>query len=508
MDNYILMNDMIQNHQERMINLRRYYPFFKLMDLNFAQYRDGKYAKLDMSYIVLAVLRFLIEYNHFQDKPVCYADYREFMRELLVRDFELVPGGEGEASDADEVIQYIFDKMCNEGRPFTFDYYDPAVRRTKTMRVRLIETELTGQQVLYRISSDGVAFYLDTKEVREESSINIAQLLLSKMIRAKNFKGGLEVISRINMEVGRLMQQPREIQALLNRHVQEGLAALEAYHERLFQWFDEEQRLFASNMALSAQAVRKMEADHVTGETADEIYRLDTALKNAMKRHGELMNIYMRMQKAGDEALQRAKRTRFRSSVDFMDIWQRILAADQPELLAHMVGPLLAPKTMKTFEPARLDDLLLYKPEETAAGEPVKKEKEQMYVFEDEVAEERMAANFGCLLKVLLDQLMKKGSVTLEYMNYLYGMKFSDEIFRNGDYYAFLVHLSQKDFYDLSGLHRHQDTFLEGMMEDFMKAHEGVYDGLKFRLIYEPEKTIRMMEQFEMTNIRFERVDD
>ena len=116
----------------------------------------------------------------------------------------------------------------------------------------------------------------------------------------------------------------------------------------------------------------------MTGEAADEVYRLDTALKNAMKKHSELMNAYVQMQKAGDEALERAKRTRFRPSVDFIDLGHRIMETDDPQLLAHMVKPLLAPKLAKTFTLSRLDDLLLYKPEETAAGEPVKKEKEQM----------------------------------------------------------------------------------------------------------------------------------
>ena len=80
--------------------------------------------------------------------------------------------------------------------------------------MRLIESELKDQQVLYRISSDAVAFYLDTKEVREESHISVAQLLLEKMIKAQNFRGGLEVIGRINMEVGRLMEERHEIQTL------------------------------------------------------------------------------------------------------------------------------------------------------------------------------------------------------------------------------------------------------------------------------------------------------
>ena len=60
MDNYILMNDMVQAHEERMMHLKRYYPFFRLMDSGLSQYRDGAYERLDMSYIVLAVLRFLL----------------------------------------------------------------------------------------------------------------------------------------------------------------------------------------------------------------------------------------------------------------------------------------------------------------------------------------------------------------------------------------------------------------------------------------------------------------
>ena len=96
MDNYILMNDMVQDHEARMMHLKRYYPFFRLMDTGLSQYRDGSYGRLDMSYIVLAVLRFFIEANHFQDQPVCYEDYRQFMAGLLVRDFDFT---EEEADD-------------------------------------------------------------------------------------------------------------------------------------------------------------------------------------------------------------------------------------------------------------------------------------------------------------------------------------------------------------------------------------------------------------------------
>ena len=42
--------------------------------------------------------------------------------------------------------------------------------------------------VWYSISSDAIEFYLDTKEIKEESRISVQQLLLEKMIQAQNFQ--------------------------------------------------------------------------------------------------------------------------------------------------------------------------------------------------------------------------------------------------------------------------------------------------------------------------------
>ena len=77
----------------------------------------------------------------------------------------------------------------------------------------------------------------------------------------------------------------------------------------------------------------------------------------------------------------------------------------------------------------------------------------------------------------------------------------------NGDYYAFLVHLSQKEWYDLDTIKEHPDTFLEETMSEFLKVNPG-YEGLKFRLNYLPDETISILERFEMSNIRFERTEE
>lgn len=60
MDNYILMNDMVQDHEARMMHLKRYYPFFRLMDTGLSQYRDGSYGRLDCHILSLPSCVFLL----------------------------------------------------------------------------------------------------------------------------------------------------------------------------------------------------------------------------------------------------------------------------------------------------------------------------------------------------------------------------------------------------------------------------------------------------------------
>ena len=86
----IFLDDIINNHSERMQVLRRYYPFFRLWDNGLNLYKDGQYTDLDMPYITMAVLRFFLEENSFNDRLVSYEMYSRFMKELLERDFEMV----------------------------------------------------------------------------------------------------------------------------------------------------------------------------------------------------------------------------------------------------------------------------------------------------------------------------------------------------------------------------------------------------------------------------------
>ena len=215
---HVMINDIIAEHSARMQNLKKYYPFFVLNETTFTQYKEGKYAFLDMGYITMASLRFFINENNFHEKDVTYEEYEDFLRELLTRDFKL----EEEPVELRELISYIFDKIKNDGRAFEFHFYDPEVRENKVARVKLIDSHIAQGTVYYTITPEGIEFYLDTKEIKDESKINVSQLLLEKMINANNFKGGIDVVRRINSQVISLIEQKEQVVKLIGVDLLEG----------------------------------------------------------------------------------------------------------------------------------------------------------------------------------------------------------------------------------------------------------------------------------------------
>ncbi len=81
------------------------------------------------------------------------------------------------------------------------------------------------------------------------------------------------------------------------------------------------------------------------------------------------------------------------------------------------------------------------------------------------------------------EELLVKPAFDLAEFNRILETRYFDGIFRNSDYYSFLVQLCQKREYDLSGLEKKQDTFLEGILSGMLReTGEKRYRGLRFRL--------------------------
>ncbi|MCH5272852.1 MAG: hypothetical protein J1E35_04200 [Lachnospiraceae bacterium] len=484
---YQMLHDIIDFHNDRMQNLRRYYPFFCLQNTAFHLFKEGKYAFLDMGYITLAVLRYFIEENQFNDRALQYPEIYAFLSGVLSRDFSLSLPEEEEK----ELIGYIFDKLKNDGKPFVMEYFDPQKKTKASVRMKLIDAVLSGNTVLYTVTADAIEFYLDTKEIREESKINIQQVLLEKMIHTKNFKGGIDVIRRINSEVNRLRLQKKEVLALLGSNVFDGVKALEEFNQTGMRWFSEEQTLFSHNMELMERARAKAE-ETASGERDMEalrgIYQLETELKKAMANHGELLADCMDLQMRADEMIQKYKYSRLRGAFDFRAFVAAAEEAQDVSMLSHFVEPLLMPRLRKQFTLLQTDELFSQPAEPGETAELTGGSEEEMYVFDDEIEEERISGNYTAIAKTLFEELLLAERVTLSELNRKLEIKYFDGIFRNSDYYSFLVHICQKKEYDLEQVLKKQDTFLEEILAGVLREQpEHKFAKLKFRLAMKPE---------------------
>lgn len=509
-ENFQMMQEIMEEHSERISNLKKYFPYFYLSSLQMAQYKDGKYVDLDFGYLTLAVLRFFIEKNSFQDKDVVYEEYEDFMRELLVRDF----GCRLSKEEEKELISYLFDKLTNEGKPFSFVCFDPADKKRKTVRVKLFDSKIEDQTVYYFITSDAIEFYLDTKEMKEESTISMEQLLLEKLIKAGNFKGGTEVVKRINHQVKRLQTRKNEVLNALSRNVFEGMKVYEEYTKSITRWFEEEQGLFEKNSRLIESALRKAEAEEGNfnsrgkyAQAVREIYELERQLKQAVQKHSSLLQTSMDLQIKAGQIVTKSKLNSLRSSFDFGHALNLMMEREDASLLRPVVTPLFDLNRKKTFSFTLLDDLLSYKRETAEKGEEILQAGEEAYIYEDELEERRITKNYRVLLSELFAFLTEKASFTLSEFQEILQEKYGSAVFKNGDYYSFLVHLTQKKEYQMQQVLKNPDTFFEEMIGIFLKEMPGgSYEELAFRVDPQGEKeTLRLCGVFEISNILFQR---
>lgn len=501
-EEYTLVRDIVYDHNERMLNIRKYYPFFKLADISLSQYKEGKFAVLDMGYIVMAVLRFFIEENNFREKMVTYNEYMTFMQDVLKRDFELVI----EEDEEKELIAYIFDKLKNDGKPFSYEYFDPVSKQRKTVRTKILDNKIVDDNVVYYITSDAIEFYLDTKEIKDESNITIAQVLLTKMISTRNFKGGTEVVSRINNEVSRLISKKNEILGILSYDIFEGIKAYESFIKTTVKWFDEEQKLFDKNKQLIEQALRAGEEDNKFYEAMEDIYHLESELNRAMNKHSELLNACTILQAKADEMVVQAKFNRLKSSFDFRKVLSDMIKSDNTDNLNLFTKPLLKLNVMKTFSLTLLDNMLNMRTEAMEDGEKINENRyDENFKYDDEIEDDRISENHRIFLMILFDMLIANEEFDLMQYNEELVKKLGKNVLKNGDYYSFVTHLCQKSLYDMSEVIEKPDTFLEGFMKKVITEESGgaKYKYLTFRIDFLEDNEILENMGNEIVNVHF-----
>ena len=82
----------------------------------------------------------------------------------------------------------------------------------------------------------------------------------------------------------------------------------------------------------------------------------------------------------------------------------------------------------------------------------------------------------------------------------IYEIKFGRDIYNNGDVYSFLVHLAQKNRYDMAHMTSKQDTFLEGIViESLSTPKKEQFGKMVFEISFNEAEVLTFGEKGEYT---------
>ena len=208
----------------------------------------------------------------------------------------------------------------------------------------------------------------------------------------------------------------------------------------------------------------------------------------------------------------RRSRTRsLNNSFDFEAALSRIIANDKVERLGDMIMPFMQPKREKSLAISTIDNIILQKTGESLKGEKREELKADLgFKYDDEILNENVGLKYAHLFKELIGRLKRWEELTLEELNAILEVKFGKAIYKNRDYYSFLVHLAGKSIYSVADIKDSAETFLEEMVNEHLTEEElGDLKDICFEIKFDDEEIQIKSEDgklAELTGMRFVRV--
>ena len=299
-----------------------------------------------------------------------------------------------------------------------------------------------------------------------------------------------------------LEKKREEVMSLLISDVHAGTAAMDEYMDTVSVWFVEERKSFARNRELVDKAVARLTYGD-DSKTLRDITRLQTLLKQTIESHSALIAATAELSRFSDEMVRRSRTRSLKNSFDFEAALSRIIATDRVEKLGDMIMPFLQPKKEKSLAISTIDNIILQKTGESLKGEKREELKADLgFKYDDELLNESVGRNYSKLFKELIGRLKRWETLTLEELNAILEVKFGKEIYKNRDYYSFLVHLAGKSLYSVSDIRDNAETFLEEMIrEHFSEDELDEYADISFEIKYEDDDIKLGFEEDEVAEL-------
>lgn len=430
----------------RMENLKKYFPYFEFYKLNLL--KNNKYPQFDICNIALGLLGYLLQEVEIRRNIIAFTEVKEFLKDYIIKMYAQVL----EEEELKEFTKYILSKMQNDGAPFMYEIYNIESQKTVEHIIRYITYtyDEVSKKNHYSITSEGIDFYLQTKEFGDESKVTIHLLLLQKMIDDNDYESALNHIINVNTQVRKLILEKKNIiYELLNKGVV-ATRSLEEYKNKVMSRFEEEKRLFESTKltvdALFEEYIQNIDFETMSDNEKDVIKVLEKIkeeLKNTIELHAYLISETLGLNKQADMILAEKRASSFREKFNFQNFLQGVSAKDDVTLLKNVIDPLLAPKIDKIFSEDKIEDMELCQKKDKKVEDNENVDSEENTALEtlNNVIDSRLTANYQLFFYHLFSfSLISEEFKTTDFIEYI-KENYSSRPVENPDFITFLIQL-------------------------------------------------------------------
>lgn len=326
-------NDVVEELESRQDNIKIYYPYFEIIRKLKAKQNT---FEVDLTGVFIALLSYLLYEGKLNNRRVEYNDIYQFIKYFILETYS----AEYDEDTLKEITNLILDEAQNKGNNFSFTYYSIKDKKPKEKYLKYIEIKISEEGTLnYYITSQGIDFYLKTKEFPDAAQVTINLLLFRKQIKKGSFEYAYETVKRLNIEVRRKIEQKEAIIEGLMYGGREGIDNYYKYHEEVKSQFDEEQELFMDVSTivknLYTEYLQKENAQNFEkkeNETIKTIRRIELELNKAIGAHTKLLEEASAMHQKYDDIINMKMKSAFSQKFGFEKEFEKLLL-----LITHLV---------------------------------------------------------------------------------------------------------------------------------------------------------------------------
>ena len=502
-ENYIKTLDITQNEmQSRLKALIKYYPFFKITN---SKYNNEEYKNINTSEVCMALISFLFYEGKLKGQKIHFLNIQDFLQMFIEKSYNKKLHGDtlyNFTNDTIDIVQNI------EGRGFDISF--PKFLKGKQNIKYIISSSTDSGKKIYELTPAAIDFFLETKELGEESKISISLLILKKLVEHNEYESALLSLTNVNAEVIKQISRVDEVERSLIYGGKLGYNIFLEYRNLADRHQKEEEELFIETMK-QIRTLREGYASKVSksdlGKKEQSALRcldeMDKELNKTVELHQRLLGKIVILSKKANEILKKKKVNLIRPTFDFNTYLDKLSQIGSAKPLEYLVMPLFPLNIKRSFSLEKINEMVDFEfinPYDDNLNDKTK----DTFINTDEFntsIRERVLDNYCLLINYFYDILINKQSFTIGEIIEKASESTKDKIFKNPDFIGLIMDFLRCNDKEILTHEKRNDDGHSSLEEALHKVQEDRIEDYKIQVETIENSVVEILPGFKMTNV-------